>query len=224
MKKITNESLGAIHTGSLKENKKKNIKGITLVALVITIIVLLILAGISIASLMGNGLFEKAKLAKEKANEAQMLEDERLSDYENEIDKIVGSRDGLTETEIKALIKTEVASQISGSGFSKEELWSGEKTDTGTINLSKSVNEFDAVYVWGQYYNNSYYGQAIGTWIFKEDFNTDYDAVNFRFILNEGMYDVNRRIGFDFIGENKNQLTIVTIERMRLLKVYGINF
>ena len=42
MRKITNESLGAIHThtytGSLKENKKKNIKGITLVALVVTIV------------------------------------------------------------------------------------------------------------------------------------------------------------------------------------------
>ena len=38
MEKITNESLGATHTGSLKENKKKNIKGITLVALVVTTI------------------------------------------------------------------------------------------------------------------------------------------------------------------------------------------
>ena len=38
MKKVANESLGAIHTGSLKENKKKNKKGITLVALVITIV------------------------------------------------------------------------------------------------------------------------------------------------------------------------------------------
>ena len=131
------------------------------------------MAGISIASLTGNGLFEKAKLAKEKANETQVLEDERLSNYENEIDKIAGSRNGLTEDEIKALIKTEVASQITSSGFSKEELWSGAKTDTGTIDLSKSVNEFDAVYVWGQYYyNSSDYGQAIGTWIFKEDFNT----------------------------------------------------
>ena len=38
MRKMTNESLGAVHTGSLKENKKKNIKGITLIALVITIV------------------------------------------------------------------------------------------------------------------------------------------------------------------------------------------
>ena len=66
MEKITNESLGATHTGSLKENKKKNIKGITLVALVVTIIILLILAGISISALTQTGLFGKVKQAKEK--------------------------------------------------------------------------------------------------------------------------------------------------------------
>ena len=49
-------------------------KGITLVALVITIIILLILAGISIATLTGSGLFEKAKLAKEQSEERQKEE------------------------------------------------------------------------------------------------------------------------------------------------------
>ena len=92
MKKMTNESLGAVYTGSLKENKKKNIKGITLVALVITIIILLILAGISIASLTGNGLFKKAKLAKEKSEEAQELEDSILKDYEEKIQGIRNSK------------------------------------------------------------------------------------------------------------------------------------
>lgn len=43
-------------------------KGITLVALVITIILLLILAGITIQALTGTGLFEKARLA---ANESK---------------------------------------------------------------------------------------------------------------------------------------------------------
>lgn len=43
----------------------KNNKGITLIALVITIIILLILAGISIAMLTGeNGLLTKANTAK----------------------------------------------------------------------------------------------------------------------------------------------------------------
>ncbi|MCI8759686.1 MAG: hypothetical protein HFJ34_00925 [Clostridia bacterium] len=51
-----------------KENSKKfSNKGITLIALVITIIVLLILAGVSIASLTGeNGLLNKSEQAKEK--------------------------------------------------------------------------------------------------------------------------------------------------------------
>ena len=43
------------------KKKYKNEKGITLVALVITIIVLLILATISIQSLTNTGLFGKAK-------------------------------------------------------------------------------------------------------------------------------------------------------------------
>ena len=62
----------------MKLNKKtyKQKKGITLVALVITIVILLILAGISIAQLTGNGLFKNAKLAKEKYKNAQEKEDE----------------------------------------------------------------------------------------------------------------------------------------------------
>ena len=47
-------------------NLRKN-KGITLVALVVTIIILLILAGISIATLTGSGLFEKARLAEQES-------------------------------------------------------------------------------------------------------------------------------------------------------------
>ena len=45
---------------------KNENKGITLVALVITIIILLILATISIQSLTNTGLFAKAQEAKEK--------------------------------------------------------------------------------------------------------------------------------------------------------------
>ena len=57
--------------------------------LVITIIVLLILAGITIAQLSGNNLFENAKLAKEKYKQARESEDETLEDYE---DAITGDR------------------------------------------------------------------------------------------------------------------------------------
>ena len=55
--------------------KVKNAKGITLIALVITIIILLILAGISIASLFGdNGLLGKAEESKFKAKMSAIAE------------------------------------------------------------------------------------------------------------------------------------------------------
>ena len=49
-----------------------NEKGITLVALVITIIILLILAGISISALTNTGIFQKAKDAKQKSDDAAL--------------------------------------------------------------------------------------------------------------------------------------------------------
>ena len=59
--------------------KEKSIKGITLVALVITIVILLILAGISIQAITNTGLFANAKKAKEKSIEGQLKEEISLA-------------------------------------------------------------------------------------------------------------------------------------------------
>ena len=60
----------------LRKTLRRN-KGITLIALVVTIIVLLILAGISIAMLTGqNGILKRAAEAKEKTRVAQEDENE----------------------------------------------------------------------------------------------------------------------------------------------------
>lgn len=64
----------------------KSQKGITLVALVITIIILLILAGISIASLTGSDLFGKAKQAAEDSHTAAREENQTLIEYEQWLD------------------------------------------------------------------------------------------------------------------------------------------
>ena len=54
-------------------------KGVTLIALVITIIVLLILAGVTLSMIMGDsGIFGKANNAKELTKQSQALEDIRL--------------------------------------------------------------------------------------------------------------------------------------------------
>ena len=68
---------------------KKN-KGITLISLVITIIILIILAGIAIATLTGkNGLFSRAKQAKQKAEEEQTKENATITDYESKVSEYV---------------------------------------------------------------------------------------------------------------------------------------
>ena len=70
MEKLTNKKI--IKTNYGKVTKEK---GITLIALVITIIVLLILAGVSIATLTGeNGILKKANEAKDKTNIANVKE------------------------------------------------------------------------------------------------------------------------------------------------------
>ena len=62
----------------------KNQKGITLVALVITIIVLIILAGVTISLLIGdNGIINKAKEGKTNMTNAQGEEQTGLNDIQN---------------------------------------------------------------------------------------------------------------------------------------------
>ena len=71
----------------LRNKRKINNNGITLIALVITIIVLLILAGVSIATLTGeNGILTRASDAKEETGQAtakEKVEVEVLGSYDN---------------------------------------------------------------------------------------------------------------------------------------------
>ena len=70
---------------------KKNPRGITLIALVITIIVLLILAGVTIAALSGdNGILTKAKEAKEKTEQAQKDEERNLQEITDTMNGVEG--------------------------------------------------------------------------------------------------------------------------------------
>ena len=73
----------------LEETLDKNKdKGITLIALVVTIIVLLILAGISISMLTGqNGILTRAAESKVKTEEAEKQENERMEEYDDTINQ-----------------------------------------------------------------------------------------------------------------------------------------
>ena len=76
---------------NLKEELKFGKRGITLIALVVTIIVLLILAGVTIAILTGdNGILTRAAEAKNKTEQAQKDEENILNDYEDKINEYAG--------------------------------------------------------------------------------------------------------------------------------------
>lgn len=81
---------------------KNQQKAITLVALVITIVILLILAGISISTLTNTGIFEKAKEAKGKSEEAEQKQSQTLGEYEKELNKYVAEK--LTDDKINVVL------------------------------------------------------------------------------------------------------------------------
>jgi len=145
--------------------KRKNARGITLIALVITIIVLLILSGITINALSGeNGILKRATQAKSKTGRANALEQINLAiitartEGLGQVDKTV-LRDEITKAGMT--VKTdgddlpwEVVSdkyifrinedytveEISGIGLSKKELklFNGQ-SETITATLTEGV-------------------------------------------------------------------------------------
>lgn len=73
----------------------KKEKGITLIALVVTIIVLIILVGVSINLVLGeNGIVEKAKFAKEQTEQAKTNEEKSLNETANYIEDIESGNGG----------------------------------------------------------------------------------------------------------------------------------
>ena len=162
--------------------RKKN-KGITLVALVVTIVVLLILAGISISALTNTGIFQKAKDAKSASENAQKEEDKLISEYEKEIVKqdAEGIWDGnvnkpylmsgmmaikFTEPTDSTEGKDEKVSDSSKNDWYNysEKKWANAQTEDGSMwvwipryayKINKSNQTFDVVFLVGT--TDSYY-------------------------------------------------------------------
>ena len=120
--------------GCKKQMKmKSSSKGITLIALVITIIVLLILAGVSIAMLTGdNGILAQEKEAKEVTEEAEKKEIKDLAQIEANMH--LNNYEYVTADNVKVLVPA-------GYTVMKEE---GEKISDGIVIVDARGNE----YVW----------------------------------------------------------------------------
>ncbi len=110
----------------------KNEKGITLIALVITVILMLILAGVAISALTGDGgLFDKSLRSAEAYEDASKKEKKQIDDLMNEIDGYIG--DLTTDKKAPTVAKLEV-SNLTDTGFTL--------TATGKDNVAVAKYEF----------------------------------------------------------------------------------
>ena len=151
--------------------KQKNNRGITLIALVITIIVLLILAGVTIAMLTGNnGILTKVKEAKEKTKQAEQEETYALESVLNSINSSAPSTDGYNENKevnspkiTQGMIPVkwngtnwQVCSQDDNEWYSyKDKKWANimlsdgkYKSDTVQVEQVVKDDELGSMYVW----------------------------------------------------------------------------
>ena len=127
----------------------KNKKGITLVALVVTIVILLILAGVSINLVLGNnGIITKAKDAETKFAEASQNDLKGMNGLVSEMEGALagngstgsGSGNGGAGTKVPAEATAETAPYFPDNTFTKKE----GTIDTGLVIQDANGNE----YVW----------------------------------------------------------------------------
>ena len=125
--------------------KNKN-KGITLVALVITIIILLILAGISISSLTNTGIFGKAKEAKQKSADAELDQNTKLDEYENEIDNYLPKKNNnkTVEQAKEKVLSTEKNTELVDAKENKIVIPAGFKITGDATTVDKGIVIEDA--------------------------------------------------------------------------------
>ena len=127
------------------KNKAKSFdknKGITLIALVITIIVLLILAGVSIATLTGqNGILTRASDAKEQTEIASVKEQAQLDIANWVADKMKNGEDATVDTPEK------VKEILEAANSSNENKYYKGFTDTGITTPSGYEVSYEELYI-----------------------------------------------------------------------------
>ena len=122
----------------------KNSRGITLIALVVTIIILLILAGISITMLTGqNGILNRAQEAKNKTEQAQEDEKEKITAMEAMVQSA-----GTAVTNPSSYGENPNAQATSDGTGKYFALPTGASYVTGTVDTGVVVNIKESEFVW----------------------------------------------------------------------------
>ena len=166
---------------------KKQVQGITLIALVVTIIVLLILAGVSIAMLVGeNGIITQAQRAARETEEAQRDEEAGLSSLETAIQEALGNvyneekgvnaprlTAGMTPIKFTDPSSTEKGTVVETTSEDTEwynyeqKKWANAQTEDGSMwvwiprfayRVNSSTQNFDVVFLIGT--TDTYYDES----------------------------------------------------------------
>ena len=130
----------------------KNTKGITLVALVITIIILLILAGISIQAITQTGLLKNAQIAKQLTQTAQNTENNTLESYENKIDNILtNSREITDEKNAQELNSLNLEEKVIGKFIDNKPLYQKtiikDYTTGENQKIEHNISDVEIIYI-----------------------------------------------------------------------------
>ncbi len=160
--------------------------GITLIALVVTIIVLIILAGVSIAMLVGeNGIITQAQRAKQETEQAQRDEEAGLSSLETAIQEALGNvyneekgvnaprlASGMTPIKFTEPTDSEKGTVVTTNGEDTEwydyeaKNWANAQTEDGSMwvwiprfayRVNSSTQTFDIVFLVGT--TDTYYDE-----------------------------------------------------------------
>ena len=163
--------------------KKTKQNGITLIALVITIIVLLILAGVSIATLTGeNGILTRANEAKTETEEAKEDELRKLTALE--------AATNINETTHKDNSTGEEKTVTIPAGFAVSQVEGEKEIDEGLVIIDKNGNEYVWIPVDG---------------ILGENEKTIQNAVDGEIILGRYVFDENGKIDTNLTPKTLNE-------------------
>ncbi|MBP3831035.1 MAG: hypothetical protein ILA02_01455 [Clostridia bacterium] len=140
-----------------KKTAKKSTRGITLIALVVTIIVLLILAGISIQMLTGdNGILNRAVQAKEATRGGEVQERVRLEvAYNTSSDYLGGAK------KYKEQVVSELHTEKKLTDEEVEELEENDVITIGGITIDFSVLGSAGSKTLGEEYKDNWIGKTI---------------------------------------------------------------
>ncbi len=146
--------------------KKYGQRGITLVALVVTIVILLILAGVSINLVVGNnGIITQAKKAREETNKANENEMSQLDKLANDLEAVEGDYEGGLWSNVKkictprlgknmvAVYWTDKNKTLNDNG--KYKAVAGNETAVMESNVSTAVEvtSEDSKFDWSEWYD-----------------------------------------------------------------------